>query len=64
MIASVDFTGGDGMDHYGHGTHVASIIAGGAGRAPHTAIYRGIAYGANLKSTCALGDDGSGRRAM
>src|SRR5437762_12861257 len=28
VLATVDFTGGDGQDHYGHGTHVASIIAG------------------------------------
>jgi excisionase family DNA binding protein len=24
VVATVDFTGGDGKDHYGHGTHVAS----------------------------------------
>ena len=28
VIKTVDFTGGDGSDKYGHGTHVASIIAG------------------------------------
>ncbi|HVH25758.1 MAG TPA: S8 family serine peptidase, partial [Vicinamibacterales bacterium] len=60
VIASVDFTGGDGMDRYGHGTHVASLIAGGGGATPETAAYRGIAYGAYLVNLRALGDDGSG----
>ena len=60
VLASVDFTGGDGQDHYGHGTHVASIIAGRPGRAADTATYRGIAYGAYLLNLRALGDDGSG----
>ena len=31
VVASVDFTGGDGIDRYGHGTHVAALIAGVAG---------------------------------
>src|SRR5207248_441404 len=61
VIATMDFTGGDGMDHYGHGTHVASIIAGGAGNTADTATYRGIAYSAYLVNLRALGgDDGSG----
>ena len=60
VIATVDFTGGDGQDRYGHGTHVASLIAGPAGRTADTAGYRGIAYGAYLVNLRALGDDGSG----
>ena len=28
VLATVDFTGGNGQDAYGHGTHVAAIIAG------------------------------------
>ncbi len=28
VLVTHDFTGGDGQDHYGHGTHVAAIIAG------------------------------------
>jgi serine protease AprX len=60
VLASVDFTGGDGGDRYGHGTHVASIIAGRPGTTAETAQYRGIAYGAYLINLRALGDDGSG----
>ena len=60
VLATVDFTGGNGMDRYGHGTHVASVIAGRAGRTAETATYRGIAHGAYLINLRALGDDGSG----
>ena len=60
VLASVDFTGGDGQDGYGHGTHVASLIMGRPGRAAETAGYRGMAYGAYLVNLRALGDDGSG----
>ncbi len=60
VVASVDFTGGDGVDRYGHGTHVAATIAGRAGRTPDTADYQGIASGANIVSLRVLGDDGSG----
>jgi serine protease AprX len=57
---SVDFTGGDGIDRYGHGTHVAATIAGEVGRASYTRDYRGVAPGASLISLRVLGDDGSG----
>ncbi len=60
VIFTKDFTGGDGMDRFGHGTHVAGIIAGAGGSTPDTSGYRGIAYGANLVNLRALGDDGSG----
>ena len=60
MLASVDFTGGDGQDGYGHGTHVASLIVGRPGARPTRPAYRGIAYGAYLVNLRALGDDGSG----
>jgi len=60
VVASVDFTGGDGVDRYGHGTHVAATIAGRAGRTADTAEYRGIASGAHIVSLRVLGDDGSG----
>src|SRR5262245_6138327 len=60
VIFTKDFTGGDGMDRFGHGTHVAGIIAGAIGRTAETRDYRGIAYGASLINLRALGDDGSG----
>lgn len=60
VVASVDFTGGDGVDRYGHGTHVAATIAGRAGRTADTADFRGIASGAHIVSLRVLGDDGSG----
>jgi len=58
VIVNKDFTGHDDpSDHYGHGTHVAAIIAGegsiGTG-------HRGIAPGAYLLNLRVLGDDGSG----
>src|SRR5262245_48810914 len=60
VIFSKDFTGGEGMDRFGHGTHVAGIIAGAGGKSADTKDYRGIAFGANLVNLRALGDDGSG----
>ena len=60
VAAMVDFTGGDGIDRYGHGTHVAAIIAGRPGKTPDTSEYRGIAGGARIISLRVLGDDGSG----
>jgi len=60
VIFTKDFTGGDGLDRFGHGTHVAGIIAGTGGETADTRDYRGIAYGASLVNLRALGDDGSG----
>jgi len=60
VIATRDFTGGDGVDRFGHGTHVAGIIAGRRGRTAETREYRGIASGAYLLNLRVLGDDGSG----
>jgi len=62
--ASVSFVTGDPQvtDAYGHGTHVAGIIAGGAsaanGVAPEYA--GGIAPGAQLVNVRVLGADGTG----
>ncbi len=48
----------DAVDHYGHGTHVASIVAGtGAGAAGR---YKGVAPDARLLSAKVLDDSGSG----
>jgi serine protease AprX len=60
VLATRDFTGGDGMDRFGHGTHVAAIIAGRSGRTAETREQRGIAPGAYLLNLRVLGDDGSG----
>jgi serine protease AprX len=60
VIANVDFTGGNGVDRFGHGTHVAAIIAGQAGRLVETSDYRGIASGALIVNLRVLGADGSG----
>ena len=60
VVASVDFTGGDGVDRYGHGTHVAATIAGRARRTSAPSEYRGIASRAHIVSLRVLGDDGSG----
>ena len=60
VLVTRDFTGGDGMDRFGHGTHVAAIIAGRAGRTADTRDQRGIAPGAYLLNLRVLGDDGSG----
>ena len=58
VLVSKDFTGHDDpSDHYGHGTHVAAIIAGEGALASG---YRGIAPGAYLLNLRVLGDDGSG----
>jgi serine protease AprX len=60
---AMDFTGEeDPSDEYGHGTHVAGIIAGsGAGsRTAEGSQYVGMAPGAELLSLRVLGADGTG----
>src|SRR5581483_11596945 len=47
-------------DRYGHGTHVAGIIAGAPGRSADTRDYRGVAYGANIVSLRVLDETGAG----
>jgi serine protease AprX len=64
VVANVSFVSGDPQmtDAYGHGTHVAGIIAGNPalanGVAPDYA--GGVAPGANLVNVRVLGADGSG----
>src|SRR2546423_3421607 len=54
----VDFTAEhDGLDRYGHGTHMAGIIVGD-GTSSH-GTYKGVAPGANLISIKVAGLDGS-----
>jgi subtilisin family serine protease len=60
ITEKVDFTveGGDAVDRFGHGTHVAAIAAGsGAGARGERS---GIAPGADLLVGKVLGDDGNG----
>jgi serine protease AprX len=61
VLLSVDFWNrtGRGADQFGHGTHVAGIIAGDSA-SPEGQRYRGMAPGANLINLRVLGPDGSG----
>jgi serine protease AprX len=65
VVANVSFVSGDPIvsDVYGHGTHIAGIIAGnGAAAASVTPLYTGgIAPGANLINVRVLGADGTGQ---
>ncbi len=58
ILASADFTSeGDGLDRYGHGTHMAGIIAGNGTSSGGT--WTGVAPKANLVSVKVAGADGS-----
>lgn len=65
VVANVSFVTGDPTvtDVYGHGTHVAGIIAGlGSAAASVTPLYTGgIAPGAQIVNVRVLGADGSGQ---
>jgi serine protease AprX len=61
VVVTKDFTGGNGVDLYGHGTHVAGIIVGAQGTTADTAGYQGIASGASIINLRVLGADGSGK---
>ncbi|GAB1692331.1 S8 family serine peptidase [Krasilnikovia sp. M28-CT-15] len=59
ITSAKDFTGsGTTADGLGHGTHVASIIAGSG--AASGGRYRGVAPGADLMNGRVLDDDGAG----
>jgi serine protease AprX len=64
IVANVSLVTGDPsyLDAFGHGTHVAGIIAGsGSAAAGITPLYNGgIAPGANIINVRVLGADGSG----
>jgi subtilisin family serine protease len=58
-IAERNFSGTpDNVDHFGHGTHVASIVAGTGARSGGT--YRGVAHGASILDGKVLDDNGYG----
>ncbi|MEV5877166.1 S8 family peptidase [Streptomyces sp. NPDC052101] len=59
VIASKNFSGAaDATDHYGHGTHVASIVAGTGAKSGGT--YKGVAPDAKILNGKVLDDTGSG----
>jgi len=58
VLAKVDFTvDHDGLDRYGHGTHMAGIIAGNGTNSG--GLYMGVAPGANLVSVKIAGANGA-----
>lgn len=59
VAAAKNFTSAkDTTDHFGHGTHVASIIAGTGAKS--SGKYKGVAPDAKLLNAKVLADDGSG----
>ncbi|MEV4312151.1 S8 family peptidase [Actinocrispum sp. NPDC049592] len=59
VVGERNFSGSkDTLDHYGHGTHVASIVAGTGAKSGGK--YRGVAPGARILDVKVLGDNGSG----
>ncbi len=64
IAVHVDFTDeqGRGRDFYGHGTHIAGIIAGNGADVPGSEPpFRGMAPGAHIINLRVLGPDGSGK---
>jgi serine protease AprX len=61
LVRGPDFSGeGEGIDHYGHGTFMAGLIAGdGTASASSTVHHYGIAPGSTLVSVKVAGRDGS-----
>jgi serine protease AprX len=63
VVYSQDFMGGDTLDHYGHGEHVAGIVAGDgidSSCSTCTRAFRGIAPYANLVNLRVLDQNGQG----
>jgi serine protease AprX len=61
VVFTRDFTGGDGSDAYGHGTHVGALIAGQTGQTADTADNKGVAPSARLINLRVLDSRGMGR---
>src|SRR5262249_54944295 len=63
IVFDQDFVGGGTDDHYGHGGHVAGIIAGNGASSTgsfYTMTYKGIAPNANLINLRVLDQNGHG----
>jgi serine protease AprX len=63
IVYTQDFTGGDGSDLYGHGTHVAGIIGGNATDSTgsgFTRTFKGVAPSVNFVNLRVLDQSGSG----
>src|SRR5205823_693049 len=66
VVYSQDFTSNedtqadDVTDYYGHGTHVAGILAGNAASVSYNPVVRGVAPGANIVDLRVLDANGSG----
>jgi serine protease AprX len=63
VVYAQDFTGGNGSDAYGHGTHVAGIIGGNgadSSGAGFTRTFKGVAPNANFINLRVLDQNGSG----
>ena len=62
VVFTKNFTGVSATrDNYGHGTHVASIIAGDSPQSPFNSVsYRGVAPNAQLLNLRVLNQDGTG----
>jgi subtilisin family serine protease len=59
VVAAKNFsTDADTLDHFGHGTHVASIVAGTG--AASGGVYKGVAPGATLVNAKVLDSNGNG----
>ena len=63
VVASVDFTDrrGRGRDEYGHGTHIAGIVAARSFKNTAEGAHSGMAPAAHLINLKVLGADGSGQ---
>ncbi len=63
VVVNLDFTdeGGRGGDRYGHGTHIAGIVAAKSNRNGVEGAETGMAPGAHLLNLKVLGADGSGK---
>lgn len=64
VVYSLDLVGGGTDDHYGHGEHVAGIVAGNGQRSTCptcTRTFKGMAPNANLINLRALDQNGQGK---